>query len=323
MDAALLPDLMLLAGAGLWVCLLLWGGLGIPAQAGALLATVWNGLAAIVVLAAMTGMGEQGLSPGAPRFLGASLTQVCGQAVLLGALATLWSQRRGPLLPAVGALVLLLLFHALPPVAGAPAARLACALLLWAGAVVPGLLLGHWTATQRAIVPRSLLQATLWAAVLLWLLPTGLFANGLGRWPAAAQPDRETALLLLALAIPIGLLAAALAAFALEGNGTGFPFDPPRRLVTGGIYAWVSNPMQIGICLLVALWGAVLDSAALSGLGLVAVILFVVFRNVCNGSSAIGRNNRDWRIYQDAVPKWRPRLRRYRPVASGDQPAVL
>lgn len=35
--------------------------------------------------------------------------------------------------------------------------------------------------------------------------------------------------------------------FANEGRGTPAPWDPPRALVTGGLYRWARNPMYIGI----------------------------------------------------------------------------
>jgi len=35
--------------------------------------------------------------------------------------------------------------------------------------------------------------------------------------------------------------------FATEGHGTPAPWDAPRRLVTGGLYGWVRNPMYVGI----------------------------------------------------------------------------
>ena len=44
--------------------------------------------------------------------------------------------------------------------------------------------------------------------------------------------------------------------FALLGRGTPAPFDPPRRLVVRGPYAYVRNPMYLGAAL--ALVGAAL-----------------------------------------------------------------
>ena len=38
--------------------------------------------------------------------------------------------------------------------------------------------------------------------------------------------------------------------FALRGQGTPAPFDPPRRLVITGLYRWVRNPMYIGMALM-------------------------------------------------------------------------
>ena len=40
----------------------------------------------------------------------------------------------------------------------------------------------------------------------------------------------------------------------------------------------------------------------------IAVILFIVFKDVCNGSCAIGKESEEWQTYQVAVPQWMPRF---------------
>ena len=62
-------------------------------------------------------------------------------------------------------------------------------------------------------------------------------------WP----PDAAHAPALLAIAIGFSVYGVCAWRFATEGLGTPAPWDPPRRLVTGGLYHWTRNPMYVGI----------------------------------------------------------------------------
>lgn len=64
-------------------------------------------------------------------------------------------------------------------------------------------------------------------------------------WPPGAS--RVPAL--VPIAIGVAVYAACAWRFATEGLGTPAPYDPPRRLVTGGLYRWSRNPMYVGITL--------------------------------------------------------------------------
>jgi protein-S-isoprenylcysteine O-methyltransferase Ste14 len=108
--------------------------------------------------------------------------------------------------------------------------------------------------------------------------------------------------------IPAYLILNALYVFARDGGGTGFPYDPPKRLVTTGVYAHLSNPMQLGICLLMAWWGVMVECVYVSLTSLVALMLFTVFKQICNGSSQVGKTDPRWATYQRTTPKWLPRL---------------
>ena len=176
-------------------------------------------------------------------------------------------------------------------------------------AALPAMLLSDWTATDRHIGKRAILQSIAWAALLFWFFPSIIFFLTAEDWSGFQQRDwLTTGLYLLPLLLPAYLLISALYHFAIEGGGTAFPYDPPKRLVTQGIYQYISNPMQVGISLAMGWWGIVIQSIWVSISAVIAVILFIVFKDVCNGSCAIGLDNPDWETYQQAVPKWWPRL---------------
>jgi hypothetical protein len=67
--------------------------------------------------------------------------------------------------------------------------------------------------------------------------------------------------------------------------------------------------MQVGIVLAMAWWDVVIASVAFSLSALVALWLFLIFKDVCNGSCAIGEHDPNWALYQREVPRWIPRRR--------------
>jgi protein-S-isoprenylcysteine O-methyltransferase Ste14 len=173
--------------------------------------------------------------------------------------------------------------------------------------------LSDWTATDTHIGKRAILQSLAWAVLLFWLFPSLIFNLTADNWSGFLQRDTLTmGLFLLPLLLPAYLLISALYHFAVQGEGTAFPYDPPKKLVTQGVYRYISNPMQVGISLAMGWWGVVIQSLWVSISAVIAVILFIVFKDVCNGSCAIGKNNPDWEEYQRTVPKWYPKFNSYK-----------
>jgi protein-S-isoprenylcysteine O-methyltransferase Ste14 len=84
---------------------------------------------------------------------------------------------------------------------------------------------------------------------------------------ALLRPVWQISLIVQVLAVPALLGLTAMQEFVLRGRGTPVPFDPPRRLVTTGIYAYVRNPMQLSAVLLLFLSGAVLQNAWVAAAG--------------------------------------------------------
>ena len=75
----------------------------------------------------------------------------------------------------------------------------------------------------------------------LWLIITP--ARVMARWP----PDAWRAPALAAIVAGIGVYLMCASRFATEGFGTPAPWDPPGRLVTGGLYRFTRNPMYVGL----------------------------------------------------------------------------
>lgn len=99
-----------------------------------------------------------------------------------------------------------------------------------------------------------------------------------------------------------------LAAFAWSGVGTPAPFDPPRRLVTSGMYRYVRNPMYVGAGLVIlgetALFGSILRGVeyVLVFGGILA--LFVVLYEEPTLRAKFGA---DYEEYCRNVPRFVPR----------------
>lgn len=93
--------------------------------------------------------------------------------------------------------------------------------------------------------------------------------DDLPRWPAIGW---------ILLALGVGLIAAAMARFVREGEGTPSPLAPPARPVRGGIYGVLRHPMYVGAT--VALVGealilrrpVLLAGAAAYALGMAAMV---------------------------------------------------
>ncbi|MSO56658.1 MAG: isoprenylcysteine carboxylmethyltransferase family protein [Acidobacteria bacterium] len=156
------------------------------------------------------------------------------------------------------------------------------------------------------ILTRAVTYAALFVSVMLVFLPARVLDLAGVSAPITIGP-------LQAAGMALGSAGAALAVwcvltFALVGQGTPAPFDPPRRLVVRGPYRFVRNPMYIGAgC---ALIGAALFYRAPELLGYVGVLwmathTLVVFYE----ERVLGRTfGHDYEEYRHQVRRWLPRL---------------
>jgi protein-S-isoprenylcysteine O-methyltransferase Ste14 len=96
--------------------------------------------------------------------------------------------------------------------------------------------------------------------------------------------------------------------FALRGQGTPLPADPPKKLVVEGPYRIVRNPMYWGVASVMLGEAAVFHSKALGDLVVVffvGVILFVLFFEEPALRQKFGA---EYEEYCRRVPRWLPRF---------------
>ena len=108
----------------------------------------------------------------------------------------------------------------------------------------------------------------------------------------------------------------AFARFVNEGRGTPVPVAAPDRLVIGGAYRHVRNPMYvallaalIGQALLFASWGVLLEAA-------ITWAATASFVHWYEEPALRKRFGAQYEAYLKAVPGWLPRLRPWHPSAS-------
>jgi protein-S-isoprenylcysteine O-methyltransferase Ste14 len=127
-------------------------------------------------------------------------------------------------------------------------------------------------------------------------------------WPRSLVDGLAVAAGGLALTIGLTLFCASLLHFATEGRGTLAPWDPPRRLVVGGPYRYVRNPMISGVIFLltgIALGLRSVPHAIWAGL---FVTLNLILIPLVEEPVLEQRFGDDYRAYCRAVPRFVPRL---------------
>jgi len=63
--------------------------------------------------------------------------------------------------------------------------------------------------------------------------------------------------------------------FGSFGRGTPAPIDPPKKLVTGGLYRYSRNPMYVGVLTVVFGWAILYRSRGVAVYALVIALCFI------------------------------------------------
>jgi protein-S-isoprenylcysteine O-methyltransferase Ste14 len=96
------------------------------------------------------------------------------------------------------------------------------------------------------------------------------------------------------------------------GRGTIMPWDPTRKLVAVGPYQYVRNPMITGVIAMVAGEALFFGSTAI---GILVTIFFALNHVYFIFSEEPGLEKRfgeSYREYKKRVPRWIPRMNRYK-----------
>ena len=175
--------------------------------------------------------------------------------------------------------------------------------------LLPALLLSRWTLDDTHPRGRAVLQIMTAGLLFLFLLPELIFAlkPGAGWTPLLTMPDwiRQLSLqTLFLLAVP-GI--SAVLEFADRGNGTPIPYDPPKRLVTSGLYRYVANPMQISCGTVMLAWAALLRNGWMASAAVMSVIYSAGIAEWDERQDLKRRFGAEWVAYRSEVKNWCPR----------------
>jgi len=102
------------------------------------------------------------------------------------------------------------------------------------------------------------------------------------------------------------------ARFALEGMGTPAPVAPPQRLVVGGLYRYVRNPMYVGVLAVILGQGLLLGDARVLSYGAVVWLSFHLFVLGYEEPALRRKFGADYLNFCANVPRWIPRLKPWR-----------
>jgi protein-S-isoprenylcysteine O-methyltransferase Ste14 len=143
------------------------------------------------------------------------------------------------------------------------------------------------------------------------LVPWWLTGWRLGRPLADWAPLRVVGALLVGAGL--GVLVHAFVRFVVEGLGTPAPVAPTERLVVGGLYRHVRNPMYLAVVAAIVGQALLLWQWVLVPYAAVVAVAFVVFVLGYEQPSLQRQFGSQYDAYRRAVPAWWPRLRPWRP----------
>jgi protein-S-isoprenylcysteine O-methyltransferase Ste14 len=138
------------------------------------------------------------------------------------------------------------------------------------------------------------------AGVVPWLL-TG--------WESSDPPLIAVGAGAVLIAGGVAVLLHAFARFVLEGRGTPAPVAPTERLVVGGLYRYVRNPMYVAVAATIVGEALVLGRPVLLAYAGLFWAVVAAFVHGYEEPTLSARYGEEYAAYRRAVPAWWPRLR--------------
>lgn len=92
--------------------------------------------------------------------------------------------------------------------------------------------------------------------------------------------------------------------FMTKGEGTPFPLDPPRRLVTGRLYQYTRNPMYVGLFSALSGWVLWFSSAPMVVYTLAVVLIVNLFVILVEEPFLKKQFGDSYEEYCRRVPRW-------------------
>jgi protein-S-isoprenylcysteine O-methyltransferase Ste14 len=143
-----------------------------------------------------------------------------------------------------------------------------------------------------------------------------IVAGFVPRWITGWRPGRTWLPVQLLgwvlVAAGVAVLVHAFARFVTEGSGTPAPVAPTQRLVIGGLYRFVRNPMYVAVVSVIAGQAMIFGRAALWIYAGVAWLTMAAFVRWYEEPALRRQFGTDYETYRRAVPAWLPRWRPWR-----------
>ena len=137
------------------------------------------------------------------------------------------------------------------------------------------------------------------AGLIPWLL-TGWDPAGDVAWPLVAAG-------IVLVAAGTGVLLHAFARFVAEGIGTPAPVAPTERLVVGGLYRYVRNPMYLAVAATIVGQAMILGRPVLLLYAAAFGAAVVAFVRLYEEPTLARRYGAEYDAYRRGVPGWLPR----------------
>jgi protein-S-isoprenylcysteine O-methyltransferase Ste14 len=157
-------------------------------------------------------------------------------------------------------------------------------------------------------------RAAAGTAVFLGLVPgtvAGLVPWWLTDWrsgPTYPLPVRVVGIVLAAAGATV--LLHAFTRFVIEGLGTPAPIAPTERLVVGGLYRYVRNPMYLAVLAVITGQALLLSRPVLLAYAAAVAATVAAFVHRYEEPTLARHYGTAYQQYRQTVPAWCPRLRR-------------
>ena len=155
-------------------------------------------------------------------------------------------------------------------------------------------------------------RAVLGSAAFFVLAPgvvAGVVPWALTRWRAGSAPGVVRVAGAVLTVAGAAVVVAEFARFVHEGRGTPAPVAPTERLVVGGLYRYVRNPMYLGVAMTIVGQALVLARPVLALYAGVFAAVVATFVRFYEEPALVSQFGAEYEAYRRAVPAWRPRLR--------------
>lgn len=150
-------------------------------------------------------------------------------------------------------------------------------------------------------------------SLLFFIVAPGVVAGLIPWWitdwesEASSPAIRVTGIVLIC--IGFAALVYSFARFVVEGIGTPAPVAPTERLVVGGLYRYVRNPMYVAVVAIIVGEAALLARPLLLIYALIAGAAMAAFAHFYEEPDLAIRFGESYENYRRNVPGWVPRVR--------------